>query len=197
MRFLHRLRFLFRIGRGHGIARRYFITNGFDGALAMLGLLMGFAVSDATGHLNVWISACLGTAIALCISGMSSAYISETAEKRKELQELEKAMVTRLDKSAHGKAARMTAIVIALINGLSPLLISLAIITPLWLGQRDVWLPLPPLECAILIAFILIFAMGVFLGKISGTFWLWTGLRALAIAIVTTLIILMLSKLPI
>ena len=31
-----------RITRSQRIARRYFVVNGFDGALTMLGLLMGF-----------------------------------------------------------------------------------------------------------------------------------------------------------
>jgi hypothetical protein len=37
--------FLLRISRSHGILRRYFVVNGFDGALAMLGLMRGFLVS--------------------------------------------------------------------------------------------------------------------------------------------------------
>ena len=39
------LRFLIQLGRAQHIARRYFVTNGFDGALTMLGLTMGFYAS--------------------------------------------------------------------------------------------------------------------------------------------------------
>ena len=59
----------------------------------MLGLLVGFYVSDDV-RLPVVMNACLGVAIALGMSGVSSAYISEAAEKQRELRELEKAMVT-------------------------------------------------------------------------------------------------------
>jgi len=38
-----------------------------------------------------------------------------------------------------------------------------------------------------------IFLLGLFLGKVSGSFWLWTGLRALIIAVITCLIILTLN----
>ena len=89
MQLFGQLRFLLKITRSTGIARRYFITNGFDGALTMLGLLMGFRISDSVS-LDIALTACLGATIALTMSGLSSAYISETAERKKELNELKK-----------------------------------------------------------------------------------------------------------
>ena len=70
--------FLLQITRSHGIVRRYFVVNGFDGALTMLGILSGFHVSEAR-DLRLVLGACLGAAIALGMSGLSSAYISERA----------------------------------------------------------------------------------------------------------------------
>ena len=83
---IEQLIWLLNITRSQFIARRYFIVNGFDGALRMLGLLVGFYVSDDV-KLPVVINACLGVAIALGMSGDSSAYISEAAEKQLELKE--------------------------------------------------------------------------------------------------------------
>ena len=80
---LSRLRTLLRITHSQGIMRRYFVVNGFDGALTMMGLCMGFYISDQV-QIAVVIHACLGAAIALGMSGLSSAYISEAAEKKKE-----------------------------------------------------------------------------------------------------------------
>ena len=57
--------------RAWSIARRYLVTNGFDGALTMLGMVTGFHASGMT-TLPVAISACLGAAVALFISGLSS-----------------------------------------------------------------------------------------------------------------------------
>jgi len=187
-----RIRFLLRLTRSQGIARRYLVTNGFDGALTMLGLTLGFYVSGNEDP-DVAISACVGAAIALAMSGLTSAYISESAERRKELHELERAMVTDLDDSAHARAARLVPLLIALVNALAPLLISLLIILPLWLGLNGIWLPLPPMQSAIVLAFVMLFLLGVFVGKVGGEFWLWTGMRTLLIALVTTALILLLA----
>ena len=134
MEVLHQLQLLFRITRSQNIARRYFIVNGFDGALTILGMLTGFYFSgEATT--DVMVSACLGAVIALGMSGISSAYVSEVAERQKELKELEIAMMKDLADAAHGRAARFVPVVIALINGLAPLLIALIIIAPLWFSH--------------------------------------------------------------
>ena len=187
-----RLNGLLGISRSRGIARRYFVVNGFDGALTMLGLMMGFHVSQSVAT-SVVANACFGAAVALAVSGISSAYLSETAEKRKELRELERAMITDLGESAHGRAARLLPLVIGLINGLAPLLISLVIIAPLWLVPQDVDWPLAPLSASMANALVMIFLLGVFLGRVSGTFWLWSGLRTLAIAVLTTGLIWLLN----
>ena len=193
MKLLHRLRFFLQITRAQGIVRRYFVTNGFDGALAMLGLLMGFYLSGGAA-LSVVLSACLGAAIALGMSGLSSAYMSESAERKRAIQALEHAMVADLGESAHGVAARYVPVVIALVNGVSPLVIALIIIAPLWLGLHRMWLWFGVIESAIAIAFGVIFLLGVFLGKVSGTFWLWSGIRAVVVALVTVGLIVLVEQ---
>ena len=181
-------RFLLHITRTHGIVRRYFVVNGFDGALTMLGLIIGFLISAPT-ELSVIINACLGAAIALGMSGVSSAYISEAAERRHDLLQLQEAMIADLQQSAHGAAARRVPLLIALVNGLAPLLISLLIIIPLWLAQLGIPLPASPLYLAISIAFVLIFLLGVFLARIANISWLRSGVQTLLVAIVTAALI--------
>ncbi len=176
--------------RARSIARRYLITNGFDGALTMLGMVTGFYTSGMT-ELPVAISACLGAAVALFISGLSSAYLSEKAEREKELRDLELALVSDLKDSDYGMASRYLPIFVALVNGFSPLLLSLLIILPLFLAEQGYVLALSPFINSIAVALICVFCLGVFLGKISKTFWLWSGLRTLAIAIITVVIILL------
>ena len=46
MSLLSKIRLLLRVTQTHDIARRYFVVNGFDGALTMLGLIIGFVVSS-------------------------------------------------------------------------------------------------------------------------------------------------------
>ena len=190
---LDELRFLIKLTRADNIARRYFVTNGFDGALTMLGLIIGFYSSNSVAP-EVILSACLGAAVALTVSGLVSAYVSESAERKKALGELEQALVKDLDDSAHAKAAKLAPFVIAAVNGLAPFLISIVIISPLWLTLYGVVFPLSPLLLCIIVAFTTLFALGVFIGTISGHFWLWSGLRTLLIAIITAGLILALER---
>jgi predicted membrane protein (TIGR00267 family) len=175
-----------------GIIRRYFVVNGFDGAFTMLGLITGFYLSGSS-ELNVVIGVCLGAAVALGVSGLTSAYLSETAERRRSLVELEEAMVTDLSNSNHASAVRVLPLLIALVNGVAPLALSLIIIAPLWLARAGVVLPLAPLVASIITAFLCIFALGVYLGRVGGTSLLWSGIKSLLIAGATVLIILLLE----
>ena len=179
------------LAQTRGIIRRYAVVNGFDGALTMLGLLSGFRmVGDAP--LATMIGACVGAAIALGVSGLTSAYLSESAERRRALAELEAAMVTEIKGSDHARAAELLPWLVALVNGASPVLVSLLIITPLWLAGLGVALPFAPLPSAVAVAFLCIFGLGAFLGRVAGTSWLWSGIKTLLIAVATMLLILLL-----
>ncbi len=193
MSMLAQLGMLIRLSHAQGIARRYFVVNGFDGALAMLGLNMGFYLSGGVA-ISTAVTACTGTAIALGMSGLSSGYVSEMAEKKRELRELEHAMATSLEQSVHATATRLIPVLIALVNGLAPLLIAMLVTTPLWLAHAGVVMPTDAVPAAIATAFGVIFLMGVSLGWISGTFWLWSALRTLAIAVATSALILLVAS---
>lgn len=188
MKLINQARFFLGITSTHEIMRRYFVVNGFDGALTMLGLMMGFLLSDSE-NLTTIINACLGAAIALGVSGISSAYVSESAERQRALAELEEAMVSDLRQSAHGVASRWVPMMIALVNGIAPFSISLLILTPLWLARSGVVMPIAPLHIAVIIALLMIFLLGVFLGRISGVSWLRSGMQTLLVALLTLLLI--------
>ena len=192
MSLLQHTSFHLRITGSHHILRCYFVVNGFDGALTMLGLIIGFLLSPPA-NLTVIINVCLGAAIALGMSGISSAYISETAERKRALGKLEEAMVTNLQDSAHADAARRVPLLIALVNGFAPLGMSLLILTPLWMSNIGISLPIPPLYAAIVIALLLIFLLGVFLGRIAGISWLRSGIRTLFVAVATATLIYLLA----
>lgn len=190
MALTEKLRIVLRISRPEIIARRYFVTNGFDGALTLLGLLMGFRMGGMT-ETGVVLAAGFGTAVALGVSGLSSAWISEMAERRQELDDLKAAMADPLDGSAHAYAAKVAPVVVALVNGLSPFLIAQTILFPLWLDRGGVSLPLPPVDAGIGAALTLVFLLGVFLGRVGGTHWLASGLLALMLAVVTAGLIML------
>lgn len=189
----HQISFYLQITHSQGIMRRYFVVNGFDGALTMLGLIIGFLFSSPAS-LQVIINACMGATIALAVSGTSSAYVSEQAELRLALSNLQDAMVTKLHEGAHAEAVRWVPVFIALVNGSAPLIISLLIIAPLWLATLGVAFITAPLQSAVLIATMIIFLFGVFLGRLSGVTWLISGIKTLLIAALTVALIYLFSK---
>jgi predicted membrane protein (TIGR00267 family) len=189
---LSQAKLLISISRTNDIVRRYFVVNGFDGALTMLGMIIGFLIS-ATEDLTVVMNACLGAAIALGMSGLSSAYVSEVAERKHALVKLEKAMISDLSDTAHGEAARWVPLWIALVNGAAPLFISLLILLPLWLSAAGIALPVSPFYIAIAVAMMLVFLLGVLLGRIADISWLRSGVQTLLVALVTVALIYLIA----
>jgi predicted membrane protein (TIGR00267 family) len=185
---LTRLVHLINLSQSQSIIRRYFIVNGFDGALTMFGLILGSLFSNGIQIPNV-ISVCMGAAIALGVSGISSAYISERAERTYSLNKLEDAMLTNLSKSSHARAAQLVPIVVALVNGLAPFIISVLIMLPLWLFEAGVLHLDAPLLSSLFVASILLFGLGVVLSNVAGTPWYISGAKTLCIGFSTALLI--------
>ena len=176
------------LNQAENIARRYFVTNGFDSALTMLGLLVGFY---STGNVpeEIAVKVCLGAAVALAMSALSSTYLSETAERKRELQKLEAALLHSLDTSDHARASSVVPVMVAMVSGLSPFLISVIIMLPLWLSENN-FFTVSPYLAASGVAFLVIFLLGILLGRLSQQFWLWAGVRTLLVALATAGIIM-------
>ncbi|HDI12184.1 MAG TPA: hypothetical protein ENF63_01170, partial [Candidatus Bathyarchaeota archaeon] len=84
------------ITRARGIARRYFILNGFDGAMTIFGII----VASWFAHIQrpeTIVVAGLGACFAIGISGFFSAYMTEKAERDRMLRELEKEKNGKVD----------------------------------------------------------------------------------------------------
>jgi len=185
---LAELRHLVEISRSEQIARRYFVTNGFDGSLAMLGLIVGFRSAES-GMLQVALAACSGTALALGISGFVSTYVTEKAEQRQDLHELSAAMLQEMEESAHRRAIVWVPILVALVSGLSPFVVAQLIMAPLWIAHVGLALPVSPFDVSIVLAFIVIFCFGVLLGHVARVGWLTAGLSTLLVGIATAILI--------
>lgn len=179
---------LLRLSGSQGIVRRYFVVNGFDGALTMLGLITGFLLAGA-GDEALLLKTCLGTAIALGVSGVSSAWITESAEGKRALGHLEAAMIRDLNESAHGEATKTVPVLVAFVNGMAPLSISLLILAPLWWSVSGLPLPVSASYLSILMAASLVFLLGVFLGRVADISWLRSGFQTLVVAAITVALI--------
>jgi len=121
------------------IARRYFAMNAFDGVLTMIGVLMGNMAADIERP-QIVVTTGLSTCIAMGISGLWGAYLTETAERKRDLTELSHHTLTDLNHTSIGRASRFAVVIVALVDGLSPFLASLLILIPFFMvGLFPVW----------------------------------------------------------
>ena len=122
--------------------------------------------------------------------GMGKTRLSlEVAERKLALSKLEESMIKDLQDSVHGRAARWVPFIIAVVNGAAPLFVSLFIISPLWLANAGVFLFVQPLYLAVILAFLLIFMLGVFLGRIADISWMHSGIQTVVVALTTIALI--------
>ncbi|MGQ9639794.1 MAG: hypothetical protein ACUVUB_05010 [Candidatus Bathyarchaeia archaeon] len=103
------VRFYLRLAEATAISRRYFVMNAFDGALAALGVILGAWVSGPVQPETI-VGAGAGMSLAMGMSGFSGAYMAERAERLRRLRELERSLLTSLERSIHGKALRVATI---------------------------------------------------------------------------------------
>ncbi|GEM_PF-243714 len=169
------------------IARRYIAMNGFDGVLAILGIVISSFIAGVADS-RLIISVCLGAAIAMAVSGVWGAYMAEAAERKKELKELEGSMLTRLKKTKIGRAGDFAAIIIALIDGAAPFISGILVMMPFVLLPISI-----AYYVSFVMAFILLFMLGIFLGKISKENLILSGVKMLFAGVVILIIVVLLG----
>jgi predicted membrane protein (TIGR00267 family) len=164
------------------IARRALANNSFDGVLTMIGVLMGNLLSEVTDATKV-ITIGIATSLSIGVSGLWGAYLAESAERGRELAELERASLTDLGGTKIGRASRTAVVVVSLVDGLSPFLSSIIVLAPLaatpLLGSIQVAYVL-----SFVVALIALFGLGMFLGRVSGRSLLAYGVRTTVAGIV-------------
>ena len=170
------------------ITRRAFVNNAFDGALTILGILMGNIILGATDPrlvISMGLSACL----AMGMSGAFGRYLSERAERKRTLRQMERYMFTDLSGSILERESDKKVLMISLIDGLSPALAAVIPLIPFFLAQSV----LISVEVGVIASFVLdffvLFILGVFLGRVSGENVLLHGMLVVAVGFITSLII--------
>ncbi|MBN2422531.1 hypothetical protein JXB41_04850 [Candidatus Woesearchaeota archaeon] len=153
-----------RIAKISEIGRRYFAMNSFDGILTIMGILLGSFFGEVTDS-RIIIMTSLGACIAMGVSGTWGTYLTEEAERKKKLKELERATLRKLDNTKIEKAEKVAIFVTSLIDGLSPALSALVVILPFF------FVKFISINYAYFIslgiAFVLLALLGGFLGRIS------------------------------
>jgi predicted membrane protein (TIGR00267 family) len=176
------------------IARRYFVKNGFDGSMTMLGIIVGAWVVNVT-QTEIIVTAGLGACLAMGISGVSGAYMTERAERKRDLKDLETAMMVNLKDSVITDATTFVSFYAALVDGGSPILTALISLSPFFLVVHN----LLPIQNAymssLVITLVTLFMLGIYLGKIAKENALLYGIQTLIAGLATVAIALMLGAL--
>ena len=174
------------------IIRRYFVIGAFDGALTVLGIIIGAsAFGTLEEHKALVLSASIGAAIALAVSSAVGAYEAERVEKKLDIRTIERAMLARLSEE-HREAFQFAAILSAIVHGIAPLIAGLLPILPfVFLDARTATV------VAVAITLVILFLLGVYLGNLVRERVLVTGLRFAAAGIGTAAILWLLGARPV
>ena len=174
------------------LTRRYFVMNAFDGALTMLGIVIGAHFAGIIDPLPI-ISAAISGSIAMGASGISGAYMTEKAERTRKIKELERAMLTDMRNAIQYKSYRFATIFVALIDGISPALAAMIVVSPFFLVYASIInVELAFIAC-IAITLLLLLSLGIYLAKISDENLIKYGLQMLLVGILTAVLCIITS----
>jgi predicted membrane protein (TIGR00267 family) len=157
------------------ISRRYFISNGFDGTLTSIGVVVGALLSGVPDGVTV-IKIALGGAIGLATSGTWSVWEIERAEKRAELGRIEEAMLTDLSDTRQQRERDHARIINAVMSGFGPVIGVLLPVSP-FLLEGTLLTMVQATTAAVAVGVLLLFAFGAYMGSISSQRWYVAGIR--------------------
>lgn len=168
------------------ISRRYFISNGFDGTLTSIGIIVGAVLSGVPDGFTV-IKIGLGAAVGLGTSAVWSVWEIERAETRAEILRIEQAMLTDLDDTRIEREQRGARLVHATMSGLGPLIGILVPLTP-FAVEGTVFTIQEAALVAVGLGISVLGVFGAYMGSISGQRWYVAaarmGLAGLVVAVI-------------
>ncbi len=177
----------------HSIARRMFVTNAFDGLLSALGIILGLYLAGVQQPLSYIGAVMGGTGVMGVFSGFVATYLSERAERLRELHETEKVMLRSLEGSIYDKAARLVPLYVASWSAFGAVVPPFASLTPFFaagLLHQPVAL-LVSESVSLILA--MMFLIGYYLGRVSGENPWVSGARFLAIGASASALLLLLK----
>lgn len=183
----------FKVTVAHKILRRYFVMNAFDGSMTSLGVVIGTYISHIDEPSDV-ISVILIGGIAMAISGFSGTYMTESAERRNSLIELEVAMLSDLKDTVHGHASRFVSVFAAIVDGSAPFIASIPSVVPFFFALLGI-LPIElAFKASIFASLGTLFTLGVFLGQVSERNIIYSGVKMVIAGTVVALLALLLHN---
>jgi predicted membrane protein (TIGR00267 family) len=156
--------------------RRYFVNTIFDSTFVAMGIVIGASLAPETSVRTV-VSTMLATSVALGISTGTSVYEAEKVEADIRLRELERAMLTELSGTEAKKALDLSRYLVVFVNVLAPPVVFGLTSAPFLLAGSLFVNAFPAALISIVISISILFAVGAYLGRLSGgSSWL-KGLR--------------------
>jgi predicted membrane protein (TIGR00267 family) len=174
------------------IARRYFVKNGFDGSMTMLGIIVGSWVVSVKRP-EIVVTAGLGACLAMGISGLFGAYMTERAERKRDVKKLETAMMTKLDDSVITDASSFVSFYAAVVDGGSPILTALISLSPFIFALYGLIVVESAYLISLVVTLVTLFTLGMYLGKIAKENALLYGIQTLVAGVITIVIALLLG----
>ncbi len=178
------------------IARRYFVMNSFDGALTILGIVIAVYISGKHDSKLIIISS-LGAAVAMAISGIWGAYSIERAERLRGLKELERHLMADLEETEIEKKVNATTILVALVDGLSPMLATLLIISPFFASQVGFIEAESAFYYSIAVVVVILFLLGALVGHVAKEDRIKSGAKMLLAGISVAVVVFLLDLLKV
>jgi len=189
---INRIKLYIKVTHISDIARRYFIKDGMDGSMTVLGIILGSWAAKVENP-YVIVMAGFGACLAMGVSGLFGAYITEKAERKRIIKDLEESILSDLDGSLQQNASEFVPALAALVDGLSPSLTATVSLIPFiisMMGLLSIW---DSYVISTVLTFATLFALGLFLGRVARErMWLY-GLQMVAAGAVITLIVYVLG----
>jgi len=194
------------------ISRRKFFNNCFDGALTCAGIISGIFISFLNPENTIKFTpqfiliTGFATTLAIGISGLWGAFLSEEAERKKKVSNIKRDMAIVEDtaeeddqnnkgnnnnKTILEKAERFATIIASLVDGGAPAVGSTLPLIPFFFG---VSLTITHFIFSYVILAGLLVYLGIFLGNISGGGKLRYALHLVTAGVVTLLVTLLLGQ---
>ncbi|RLM57319.1 hypothetical protein DVK02_05965 [Halobellus sp. Atlit-31R] len=182
----HLLRELLQREDVRSIARRYFVSNGFDGTLTSIGVIVGAVLSGVPDGSTV-IKIGLGAAVGLGTSAIWSVWEIERAETTAKIRRIERAMLIDLDDTRVQREQRGARVFHAAASGSGPLIGILVPITPFaFEGTLVTMAEAGVVGVALGIGILGVF--GAYMSSISGQRWYVSALRMALAGLVVAVI---------
>jgi predicted membrane protein (TIGR00267 family) len=165
--------------------------NPFDGVLTIIGVLMGNLMARVDEP-RIVVGTGMATCTAMGISGLWGAYLTESAERRRDLAELGPYTLIDLNDTIFGCALRTAVVVVAVIDGLSPFVAALVVLLPFFAAgflPAITWAYCSSLGVAILT----LLGLGFFLGRVSEGSMVGYGVKTVIAGVICVVISLLLG----